>query len=87
MGSILVGLSALISIGSLICWVMVLIKMFSDQEAGGVGKGIFGVICALYAFIWGWQQAEKHNLKTMMMIWTVLVIVSILLNVGSRAMA
>jgi hypothetical protein len=87
MASILMILSAIVGLGSLVCWVMVLIKMFGDKEAGGVGKGIFGIICGLYALIWGWQNAAKHNLKTIMLIWTVLVVISIAINVATRAMA
>jgi len=47
--------------------------------------GILGIICGLYAFIWGWMNAEQQGLKKVMIIWTVLIIVSIALN-GMTAM-
>ncbi len=81
MGFLILGLSVLSGIGSLVCWIMVLIKVFSDKEDGGVGKGIGALICGLYALIWGWQNAKKHNLKTWMIIWTVCIGIQVLLNV------
>jgi hypothetical protein len=68
-------LSWLASLGCVVCWVMVLIKMF---PAEGPLKGILGIICGLYAFIWGWMNSTKQNLKTIMLIWTVAILVSVL---------
>jgi hypothetical protein len=82
-GIILMGLSGITSIVSIICWVMVLIKMFGDEANGGVGKGIFGVICGLYAFIWGWQNVNTHDNKPVMLGWTAAFIGGILLNIIS----
>jgi len=70
-------ISYLAGIVSLICWIMVLIKMF---PAEGAVKGILAIICALYAFIWGWMNASKFNLKNIMLIWTVAILVSVVLN-------
>jgi hypothetical protein len=62
---------------SLICWIMVLIKMF---PAEGALKGILAIICGLYAFIWGWMNASTHNLRNIMLAWTVAIIVSVIVN-------
>lgn len=62
---------------SLICWIMVLIKMF---PAEGALKGILAIICGLYAFIWGWMNSSTHNLRNIMLAWTVAIIVSIIVN-------
>ena len=51
---------------------MVLIKMFQNE---GALKGIIGLICSLYAFIWGWMNASRFGLKNIMLIWTVLIVV------------
>lgn len=61
-------------IGSLICFVMVLLKMF---PAEGTLKGILGVICSLYAFIWGWMNAGRFNLQNVMYGWTGAIVVAI----------
>ena len=74
----MVIISWLATIVSLICFIMVLIKLF---PAEGALKGILAIICALYAFIWGWINASKFNLRNVMIAWTIAIIVSIVMNV------
>jgi hypothetical protein len=74
----MVIISWLATIVSLICWIMVLIKMFSAE---GALKGILAIICGLYAFVWGWINASKFNLRNVMIAWTIAIIVSIVMNV------
>jgi hypothetical protein len=62
---------------SIVCWIMVLIKMF---PAEGALKGILAIICGLYAFVWGWMNASTHNLRNIMLAWTVAFIVSLIVN-------
>lgn len=70
---------------SLVCWIMVLIKMF---PAEGALKGILAIICGLYAFVWGWMNAGRFNLKNIMIAWTIAIIVSVVANMvyGGTAM-
>ena len=68
-GYLLAGVAGL---GSLVCWVMVLIKMFQNEKPL---IGILGVLCSLWAFIWGWMNGTKHGLKKIMMIWTACIVV------------
>jgi hypothetical protein len=70
-------LNMLVSLGSIICFIIVLIKLFQNE---GALKGILGIICGLYTFIWGWMNATKLNIKNIMIIWTLLIIVSIVLG-------
>ncbi|HSF44012.1 MAG TPA: hypothetical protein VLT87_29755 [Thermoanaerobaculia bacterium] len=69
---------------SLVCWIMVLIKMF---PAEGALKGILAIICGLYAFVWGWMNATRFNLKTIMLIWTVAILISVIANFAFGGMA
>jgi hypothetical protein len=64
-------------LGSLVCYVMVLIKLF---PAEGPLKGILALICGLYAFVWGWMNAGRLGLKNIMMAWTVCILLSIVLG-------
>ena len=73
----LVLFSLIISLVSVICWIIVLTKLF---PAKGVGWGIFGIICGLYAFIWGWQNANRQNIFNVMLAWSISVGLSIILN-------
>lgn len=67
-----------VGVGSLICWIIVLTKLF---PAEGALKGILGIICAIYAFIWGWMNADQQNIRKIMQIWTVCFIAGIVLQV------
>lgn len=62
----------------LVCGIMVLIKLFQNE---GPLKGILGLICGLYTYIWGWMNANKLGIKNLMLIWTVLIILLIVLQV------
>lgn len=75
----LVGLLAMVAgLGSLVCFIIVLIKLFQTE---GPLYGILGLICSLYTLIWGWMNADKLNIKNIMLIWTGLLVLSIILNV------
>jgi hypothetical protein len=70
-------LTMLVLLGCLICAIIVLIKLFQNE---GALKGILGLICGLYTFIWGWMNANKLGIKNIMMIWTVLLIIYLILG-------
>ena len=66
-----------VSLGCLICFIIVLIKLFQNE---GALKGILGLICGLYTFIWGWMNADRLGIKNIMMIWSLLILVNIILG-------
>jgi hypothetical protein len=73
----LMGLILTVSgIVSLVCWIMVLIKIFKDN----VGLGILGVICGLFAFIYGWVKVKEYDCKNVMVAWSAAMVVSIIAN-------
>jgi hypothetical protein len=74
------------SIGSfiaLVAGIMVLVKLFQQE---GLGKGLLGLICMLYTYIWGWQNIKKEELqlKTWMYVWTGAIIFGVILNIISQ---
>jgi hypothetical protein len=75
-------LAIIVGIGSLVCWILTLIKIF---KAGEIVHGIIGIICPLWAFIYGWMKATAYNHKNVMMIWSVLIVINIVLNIILRA--
>ncbi len=81
----LTALALLVGLGSLVCWIMVLIKQF---QLGSVVHGIIGIVtCGLWTLIWGWINAGKHNLRNLMLIWTILIVLGIVLQgVGAASM-
>ena len=58
--------------------ILVVVKMF--QNAGAL-HGILGLICGLYALVWGWMNANKYGIKNLMIAWTGLLILIIILNI------
>ncbi len=81
----LLGIVSLVaSIVSVVCLVLVLLKLFPDK---GVGWGIFGIFCGIYTFIWGWQNKDQYNLQQIMLIWTGAIVANIVLRVAVMTMA
>jgi hypothetical protein len=76
------------AIGGLLAFVagiVVLVKLFQTE---GVVKGILGLICMLYTYIWGWQHInqEELKLKTWMYVWTGAIILGFILSlIGSMS--
>jgi len=76
------ALGYLASLGSLVCFIMVLIKLFKEK---GALHGILGILsCGIYPFIWGWIHSGRLGIKNIMIAWTVLWIASMVLGVAFR---
>ena len=71
-------LGSLLVLACIVLQIIVLIKLFQNE---GVLKGILGLICGLYTFIWGWMNATRLNIKNIMIIWTILIILTAVVNV------
>jgi len=74
-------LGYVVGIATFVCFVMIVVKMF---QAGNTGLGIVTIItfclCGIgyfVALIFGWLNASKWNIKTLMAIYTVLFIVDL----------
>ena len=64
------------SIVSIVCWIMVLIRIFREN----IGLGILGIICGLFAFIYGWVKVREYDIKGVMTWWTVAIVVGMLVQ-------
>ncbi|WP_224369325.1 hypothetical protein [Hyalangium versicolor] len=84
MGMILGLLGMVVGLANLVCFVMVVIKLF---QAKGPLHGILGIICGLYTFIWGWQNVETNQNRNIMLAWTGCIVLSVIFNVMGRALA
>ena len=81
MDSIIQVLGWLASIGSLVCFVLVVVKMFQhNQTTLGVVciVGVFCCIGGLIAFVFGWMKSKEWNITNIMIIWTICFIISII---------
>src|SRR5262249_13526437 len=82
-------LGSISGVGSLICCVLVLIKMFQH------GRTALGIACivlllcfgigGLVAFIYGWIKAKEWNMTQLMTIWTAFFVLSIVSGVMNPA--
>lgn len=66
------------SIGSLICFIVVLVKLF---DAKGAACGFLGMIVSPYTFIWGWVESRRLGITNIMCLWTLLFGVTFALSV------
>lgn len=79
MSALLGILGMVLGLGSLVCFVMVLIKQF--QDAGPL-HGIIGIVtCGIWTLIWGWMNATRLGIKNLMMAWTGLIVLGIIIQV------
>jgi len=67
-------LAGVCGIGSLVCFIMVLVKMFqNDQSTLGIVCIVLALctgIGALIAFVVGWMNARAWNIQQVMLAWT-----------------
>ncbi|MFC1597602.1 hypothetical protein ACFL5Q_06665 [Planctomycetota bacterium] len=80
MPTLLFLISLVAAIGMLICFVLVLIKMFRRGRSG-LGITCLVLLCCgwgeLIAFVYGWINAKAWNILNVMLAWTVCLAVSI----------
>ena len=73
----------LLGLVALVCFILIVIKMF---QHGQVGIGIVTIITAfcgigfIIALVYGWMKAKDWNLQTVMLVYTVAFIVNIALG-------
>ena len=83
-------LSGILSLVSLGCFIMVLVKMFSAGDTGlGIACAVGIFVCgigALVAFIMGWVKVNDYDIKPIMMAWSACFVLNILLSVAVAMM-
>lgn len=69
-------------VGGALAWLAGVVVLFKLFKSEGFIKGILGLICMLYTFIWGWQNIGKEELKlkTWMYVWTGAILLGVVLS-------
>ena len=75
MDVLLTILLVICGLASFVLWILVLVRAF---KAGATVWGVLGIFIPLLAFIWGWMNAKKENLTTIMLIWTAAIVVTLI---------
>jgi hypothetical protein len=85
MGAIANLLSGVVGIIALVCWIMILIRMFQAGATGPAIASIVLIICGigpLIAFVYGWMKIDELRARNIMYIWTACLIGGIVLSIG-----
>ena len=82
MGTVLLVVAGLCTLVSVVCWILTLIKMFTNDSAL---QGIIGLICGIYALIWAWMHREDAG--ALAPIWTVALVAGVAARAALMAMS
>ncbi|MDA1229337.1 MAG: hypothetical protein O2856_01060 [Planctomycetota bacterium] len=83
----LIGLLAIVAgIGSLACWIMVIIAAFKNEQSPLMGI-LCIVLCGLGAFIIGWIKHGEWKIKNIMLAWTGLIVFGVIIQVVAGVLA
>ncbi len=87
MAGIFFTIGAICGLVSLVCFILVLIRMFQ------AGDTVLGIVCivtifcgigGLIAFVMGWVNAAKYSAQQVMLVWTAAFIGGVVFNVMGR---
>jgi len=76
-------LGLLVALVNLVLAIIVLIKLFQNE---GALKGILGIICLVYTFIWGWMKAQELQITNIMLGWTACIFLQVIVSIISGAL-
>ena len=88
MGTVFLVLAQLCGLASLVCFILVLVKMFQNKQT------VLGIVCivtffccigGLITFVFGWMNAAAWNIKNLMMAWTAIIVANLLLSALAAA--
>lgn len=82
----LLSIGGILGLVGFICWIMIVVNMFKNNQTGLGIATIVTVFCAgigyLVALIFGWKNSTAWNIKKVMMAYTVCLIGSVVLTGG-----
>jgi hypothetical protein len=79
LGGAIVVFAVALSVVAFVCMIVVLIKMFQNDQ---VVLAIVGLFVPLVLFVVGWIKAQEWGLKKTMVVWTISMILGPVLGVG-----
>jgi hypothetical protein len=84
--TIISALGGVAGLGSFVCWILVLIKMFQTEKET-IWKPIVGIVTfGIYAIIWGWQNQPEKVGKNLIIAFTALYGASFAANIIVRVL-
>jgi hypothetical protein len=64
----------LAALTNLVCWIIILVKLFKN---GDTVTGVIGIFCGLVAYIVGWTKSDELDSTKVMLVWTVAIIAQV----------
>jgi hypothetical protein len=90
MTGLISALQALASIGSLVCFIIVIVNLFQKGEQKlGIICLVLILVCGiglLVTFIIGWMKAAQLRIQNVMMAWTACWLVGVILGIIQMAL-
>jgi hypothetical protein len=77
-------LSLIVGIIVLVCYILIIIKMFQAEDTGIAIACIVLLLCMIgpiLAFILGWINVRKYRAENIMYAWTIAIVISLMLRV------
>ncbi|MEX0978018.1 MAG: hypothetical protein WDZ48_04155 [Pirellulales bacterium] len=83
-------LQVVVGVGSLVCFIMVIIQMFQHGDTTVAIASLVLLLCfigGLIAFVYGWMKAAEWNITNVMLAWTGCIVGALVLGVLQYAVA
>ena len=62
------------ALGSIVCFILVLIQMFKRDQ---IALGIISIFCGIVAFVYGWMKSGEWGIRNVMLAWTGCIVLQI----------
>ena len=77
------SLTSVMGLVTLVCWILVLIRMFQAGATGPAIASILLVFCLigpLVAFVYGWMKVDELRVRNIMLLWTACLVATLILS-------
>jgi hypothetical protein len=89
MAGIAYALSGIAGLGSLVCFILVVVQMFQRGQTGlGIACIVLIFCCGiggLIVFVYGWIKASSWGIQNIMLVWTACIVLGIIAGVLNPA--
>ena len=75
-------LTILFFLGAIVCWIIMLVKIF---QSGDTLYGVLGIFCGVVAFFYGWSKADDLDAKPVMIAWTGCIVAYVIALMATAA--
>ncbi len=77
------GFAGILFVITLVCWILVLIRLFQTGRTGPAVASLILTLCGfgpLVALIYGWLHADELRIRSIIYLWTACLVAALLLS-------